>query len=160
MDIKHQISWRFRELKRSIQNVVYYLPIIWKDRDWDHGYMETIMLAKLKKWYKRYSNIDGLPLPYEGIEKDLQAMRICINILQRRKDSWYDEVCHSRYGYKIEMKFVKIPNTDLSEIVFEGLSKEEDIAHIELRNKCNQVYKRDWKLYCTIFEKYFEKWWD
>ena len=33
----------------GIVNVFKWLPIIWRDRDWDYGYFDDIILFKLKQ---------------------------------------------------------------------------------------------------------------
>lgn len=153
------MKYWFRDLKTGISNLIYYFKVIWNDRQWDHVYLENLMLAKLERWYKRYSG--NIQLPYEGVEKDLQAMRICINILKRRQSSWYTDVWHSKYAYKEEITFEQIPdNPEYSEMKSTGLTEEEKEKSSEWLQKCNKVEKRDWNIYCDILKKYGERWWD
>lgn len=149
----------FIDLERGISNLIYYFKVIWKQRDWDHAYMEELLLTKLERWYKRYSG--NIQLPYEGIEKDLQAMRICINILKRRRDSWYTDVWHSKYAYKEDYVFEPIPDKlGYCEMKSIGLTEEEKEKSTEWLHKCNKVEKRDWEIFCDILKKYGERWWD
>lgn len=80
--------WYF--ITRGIKNLVYWFPLIWNDRDWDHAYMEYILLHKLKRMYKRFSDPTAtyVDWTYEYSAKALQALRICIVILERRKSSF------------------------------------------------------------------------
>jgi hypothetical protein len=169
-----QLRIFFKELNRSLHNLKYYFKVIWEDRQWDHQYMEDLMLAKFEKWYKVYSS-DNVPFPYEGIEKDVQAMRICINILKRRKEGWYTNVWYSKYAFREETIWEEIPEGDntynifkednptnqkLFEMKSKGLTEEESKKSHEWLINCNKVEERDWIIFCDILKKYNNKWWD
>lgn len=77
----------------GITNLIQWLPIIWQDRDWDHAYLEELMLFKLTRMYKRFSNPEETYVDWDGEHaKDLKALRICITILERRKNNFYYEI--------------------------------------------------------------------
>src|SRR5574343_1898758 len=40
---------RMRELLRSIIRICQWIPILWKDRDWDHGFLTNIVVFKLQR---------------------------------------------------------------------------------------------------------------
>jgi hypothetical protein len=39
--------WRLRRFKRRLFNLVRWLPVIWKDEQWDHHYIFEILKHKL-----------------------------------------------------------------------------------------------------------------
>lgn len=39
--------WRIRQFKRRLTNLFRWLPIIWKDEQWDHHYIFEILKYKL-----------------------------------------------------------------------------------------------------------------
>jgi len=43
------IQYPLKSLKQSIKNIIYYFPIVWKDRDWDGSFIYEILKSKLKK---------------------------------------------------------------------------------------------------------------
>lgn len=149
-----KIKYLYKDFVKGIKNLIYYFPTIWGDRDWDHGYLENLMYIKFKKWYKEYSSPD-LMMSYVGIEKDLQAMRICINILERRKTDWYTDGWYNKYAYKAIYY-----TTDHNEWKHKGLTDEEEKKNIEWLKKYDKVKERDWQIFCRIFEKYLNRWWD
>lgn len=116
----------------SIKNLIKWLPIIWKDRDWDHAYVEDILLFKLNNMYKRFSNPDSTYVDWEtdSTSEALKALKLCIQILERRRDNYYTEYWWSR-----------------------GQTDEDLILSAQLE-------ERDWKLFCLMMEKYFNYWWD
>lgn len=143
----------------GIRNVVHYLPVIWKDRDWDHGYLEDILYAKYTKWYKRFSQPD-LYSAYVGMEKDVQAMRILLTILERRRTNWYTNQWYNKYAYKEKFVFSPIEDSDYSELTTEGLTSEESNKSSDLLVLMDNIEERDWKIFCRILEKYHARMWD
>lgn len=43
-------------IKCGIPNVIKWMPVVWKDRNWDFAYMDYMIVQKLKFMYKVYSN--------------------------------------------------------------------------------------------------------
>ena len=44
----HTMTWSIRNFFYSIRNLMYWLRIIWKDRDWDWTFIYVILEHKLK----------------------------------------------------------------------------------------------------------------
>ena len=153
-----RLNYYLKEIKEGISNLLYYFKVIWRDRNWDHAYMDAIVLAKYKRWYKVYSG--DIPLDYVGRDKDLQAMRILIEILERRKSDFYTEIWHSRYGHKIKYDFEPSTDSKLFILKSRGLTEEEEKLSSELLKASYRCEIRDWKSYSQITEKYYNKFWD
>ena len=96
--------WRFKELKRSIKNLWKWLPIIWKDRDWDHFYIYEIIEFKLRKQANYISTMDR----HTRAQEDARDMLTCSELINRVKDGYYD----SEYMdyHESEFKFLDIPD--------------------------------------------------
>lgn len=126
------LGQKIRYFKNSIKNLIKWFPIIWQDRDWDHGYVEDILLFKLNNMYKRFSDPDATYVNWESkhAKPALKALKLCVQILERRRDNYYTEYWWSR-GQTTE-----------------GLKIS---AQLEVR---------DWRLFCKLMEKYFGYWWD
>lgn len=82
------VGW-FYKIKYGVSNLIKWFPIVWKDRNWDHYYIDAILHFKLRNAYKALvgSNVD-----WKMHKKDLQALRICISILDRRLNDWHYNV--------------------------------------------------------------------
>lgn len=89
--IKYRVRQWFNPFLTGIKNIWYWLPVIWKDHDWDHGYMEYILLHKLKRMYARFldPNQSYVNWNEEAAAKQLQALKLCIIILERMKTSFH-----------------------------------------------------------------------
>lgn len=72
----------FRELKRSLHNLRVYLPIIWKDRDWDQTYLYDLLAFKLRKMHTYRLN-DPSYMPSVGDEKINKVILECAILADR-----------------------------------------------------------------------------
>lgn len=119
-----------RNFIRGIQNIWRWLPVIWRDRDWDNYYIEVILHTKLVYTYNFFlskhavTNWDSLDQ-----RKSLQALSICIIILERRKKDFYLNLC----------------------VDFDSLKQAEAVQQCE---------KRDLIVLGKLLGKYLPYWWD
>lgn len=75
---------------KGIKNLWFWIPIIWGDRDWDHAYIENILYHKLVNTYNFFISKDSVTnweVPEQA--KSLQALKICIDILDRKRNGFY-----------------------------------------------------------------------
>ena len=75
----------YYDVKYGIENLIKWVPIIWKDRDYDWNYIFYILEAKLKKHLKRLENIQL----YVNQEKDVKIIRICLKLINRITEENY-----------------------------------------------------------------------
>jgi len=124
--------WRIKIFITGIKNLIYYLPVIWKDRDWDFAYVNDILEVKLKKVYKRYSTKEY----FENQDKNTnKPLRICLELLKREHNRFYWKTSnYDKRSYSEDSKF-KYCNAD----------------NCEYRNK-------EWLF--DILKKYYVYWWD
>ena len=69
---------RPRAIRRGIRNLIFWIPIIWHDVDFDYGPLLDMMrasLGKLEPWIR-----DGYSM---GGEKDADKIRVCLLLLDR-----------------------------------------------------------------------------
>jgi hypothetical protein len=89
---KISLWWRFdgkyypKFLKYGIKNIIYWFPIIWKDRNWDHSYILTILQHKLKAQAKYIGSKDR----HTRAKQDARRMKICINLIEKLQESFYE----------------------------------------------------------------------
>lgn len=150
---------RIRNIFRSLYNLFYYFKTIWNDRDWDHMYIEELHLKKFKKAYK-FRTTSKYCMRCEGQEKYDQALRICINILERRQKDWYTEVWYEWEGKYIDYEWIDVPGSKLVELKSHKNPKNLAGYVEDYRDKTQSVEERDWKNYCEIIKKYQRHWWD
>jgi len=178
---EHNGKYLHLNFKRGIKNLWYWLPVIWKDRNWDHQFIFDILSHKLKAQAK-YISTYGL---HVNNWKDERDMMICVRLIEKVQEEWYSmeymdyhktkhwfEPCDDKEGYSTwESKeleenfddyFAKYPLIYKRVMNGEGWLKIEDendkdriasnIAHIN--------HDRARKLLFKIIEQNIEKWWD
>ena len=113
--------WRFKELKRSIKNLWKWLPIIWKDRDWDHFYIYQIIEFKLRKQANYISTMDR----HTRAQEDARDMLTCAELINKVKEGYYDGE-YMDY-HESEILFLDIEDKpDYSEIKMNTISEDFD----------------------------------
>lgn len=75
----------FKQTKQGIKNLWYWLPIIWKDRDWDSHYIFEVLKHKLKAQAKYIGDNDR----HTRAQQDASRMRICVRLIEKVQDEAY-----------------------------------------------------------------------
>ena len=77
--------YRVRNFIRNVKRVWYWLPIIWKDRDWDYYYIYEMLKQKLIK-VEQYILKDGIHI-YNDV--DAANIRTAINMIEKVQNEYY-----------------------------------------------------------------------
>lgn len=84
-NVTSDLKWRYKSLKRSLINLVRWLPIIWKDRDWDKYYLETMLIAKLNQMATYFDTYGH----HTYADYHAAKMRTASKLLLRIQDDYY-----------------------------------------------------------------------
>ena len=88
-------TWWY-DLKYGIENVFHWVPVIWKDRNWDHYFIYVILRHKLRlmeiqiREYGHHVNKD----------RDADNIKVCVNLLDRLIADEYSEMAFKRHEEK------------------------------------------------------------
>ena len=63
----------------GFKNIIKWLPIIWKDRDWDDHFIWEILKTKLKHQADYISKQDR----HTQAQYDAQKMRLCVSLIEK-----------------------------------------------------------------------------
>ena len=74
-----KIGWRIRDVNRSIQSLIKWFPIIWKDRDFDHSFIFTILKFKLQNQAKYIGKQDR----HTRAKRDAETMTTCVRLIEK-----------------------------------------------------------------------------
>jgi hypothetical protein len=178
----HDGKYLHKEIKWGIQNLIYWFPIIWKDRNWDGHYIYEVMKHKLKA----QANYIGRRDFHTRAQLDAKRMRLCVSLIEKVQDDFYqmeymdyhkDRVwftpCEDRpdlHQYnseevweKYDEYFKKYPLVYKRVLKGEGSidrkGREED-KHIIAMNIAYLNHDRARKLLFRIMEENIEGWWD
>ena len=69
----HEGKYYHKMFKTGVQNLIYWFPIIWKDRNWDSHYIFEIMMHKIKAQSKYIGARDI----HTRAQRDAEIMMTC-----------------------------------------------------------------------------------
>jgi len=177
-----EARYYLKDFTKGIKNLWYWIPVIWKDRNWDDSFIFTILSHKLKAQAK-YIGSRGIHL---SAERDAEIMMTCVRLIEKVREEWYGmeymdyhktkhwfEPCEDKEGYSTwESKlleenfddyFSKYPLIYKRVINGEGVFKmdgREDNKRIIAMNISHINHDRARKLLFKIMEQKIEGWWD
>lgn len=82
---EHDGRYYHKYLKQGVKNIIYWFPIIWKDRHWDSHYIFDILKHKLKA----QANYIGSNDRHTRAQQDARRMRLCIKLIEKIQDDEY-----------------------------------------------------------------------
>lgn len=74
-----------RDIAQGFKNLWKWLPVIWKDRDWDDFYIFEVLKYKIKNT----ADYTEKKQRFVGWEKEVRYMRICVKLIERLQDEYY-----------------------------------------------------------------------
>ena len=105
-EFKYQYIWG--DFKIGVKNIIYWLPVIWKDRNWDYRYIYTILEHKLKSQSDYIGKMDR----HVTAKRDAEVMMTCVRLIDKVDDEFYSleytdyhktkhwfEPCEDKEGY-------------------------------------------------------------
>lgn len=182
-------SWWNREGKyyhkmfiTSVRNLIYWFPIIWKDRNWDSHYIFEIMAHKIKAQSKYIGSRDI----HTRAKRDAEVMMLCVRLMKsvqhefysseytdyHKTKNWFEDI-EDRPGLsKWESRlleenfddyFAKYPLIYKRVLNGEGhfkLKGREDNKQIIAMNIAHINHDRARNLLFKIMGEHIERWWD
>ena len=112
------VHWRIRYFFKGIWNIIRWVPILYKDRDWDDYYLTKIIQKKIEHQRKYLVNANR----HTNIDNDNKYMTLILNLIEREHKDYY---ALEKYNY-CEQKFVMDDNDSFSlevETVWENLDE-------------------------------------
>lgn len=178
----HEARYYLKDFTTGIKNLWYWIPVIWKDRNWDDSFIFTVLSHKLKAQAK-YIGTHGL---HVNNWKDERDMMICVRLIEKVQEEWYSmeymdyhktkhwfEPVPDKPGYSsweskqleenFEDYFAKYPLIYKRVINGEGIFKLEGTDDDKQRIAMNIAHinhDRARKLLFKIMEQQIERWWD
>ena len=81
----HDGKYYHKYFKNGVKNLWYWLPIIWRDRNWDGHYIYEIMKHKLKA----QANYIGITDRHTRAQLDAKRMRLGVSLIEKVQDDLY-----------------------------------------------------------------------
>jgi hypothetical protein len=179
---EHDGKYYHKYFKTGVKNIIYWFPIIWKDRNWDSHYIFEIMKHKLSA----QANYIGTNDRHTRAQQDARRMRLCVKLMSKVQEEdytmeymdyhkdriWFTD-CEDRPGSslmnseqvweKFDDYFKKYPLIYKRVMNGEGVFKREgreDDKQIIAMNIAHINQDRAHKLLFKIMEENILGWWD
>jgi hypothetical protein len=181
---EHDGRYYHKYFKQGIKNLWYWLPIIWKDRNWDDHYIFEILKHKLKAQAQYIGDRDW----HTRAQLDAKRMRLCVKLIEKVQDETYateymdyhrDRVwftpCEDRPGsslYNSQEIWEKYDELFKKyKLIYRKVLKgagpftldgrdESDMKRIIAMNICHINQKRAQDLLFKIINENINRWWD
>ena len=91
MFTKIRIWWRWngrymhKDFAQGVKNLWKWFPIIWKDRDWDHNFIYTLLAKKLE-FQAKYIGNRGI---HVDAKRDAERMMLVAKLIKLQQDDFY-----------------------------------------------------------------------
>lgn len=143
----------------KIVKIIQWLPIIWKDEDWDYAYLLILLQYKLKRMkaclgYDKYIKHRELRDTIIDINKCISAIDEYINSDDIFEE--YYEKCPVEIGHESkDSKYISINIKTGKE-----LTEEENHAFVQHIIKRNEFEQEKWNAIWDRLKDYAQKFWD
>jgi hypothetical protein len=182
----HDGQYYHKYVKMGVKNLIYWFPIIWKDRNWDSHYIFEIMKHKLAG----QADYIGRRDLHTRAQEDASKMRLCVKLMglvqeefysseysdYHKTKHWFEDI-EDKPGYsswesrlleeKFDDYFKKYPLIYKRVINGEGVFPLGDYDNVSTDKKQRIAmnighinHDRAKKLLFKIMESEIEKWWD
>lgn len=158
-----------RDFTIGISNLRRWLPIVWKDRDWDKHYLMEPLLFKLRnhiEYTKNHGHLASGP-------DQIRSMTECLELLEKVHGEWtnyeYPEILkhEARWG-KSDFYSVKCENRPGIYVLKDRNDERYTEQELNIKRQstlmasriAHNKRKRDFEVAMEIFVKNFDSWWD
>jgi hypothetical protein len=140
----YNVGWNIKYMYQSIKNLIRWLPVIWKDKDWDDHFIWEILKTKLKHQSQYIGNRDF----HTRAKYDSERMMWCVRLIDKIQDEFYSseymDYHVSNYNWldiedKPDYKELKIE--EVSENYDDYIAKHKAAVRKILSNKELQVFE-------------------
>jgi len=158
-------STLYYRTKYGIRNLIVWFPIIWRDRDFDHAYLFTMLeykFSRMEKLFRKYGHL-------VSSDRNAHTTMICKNLCKRLADDDYTNPYEKRNRPHTEWfrkKLQEAMHRELDEkgciVIVRHYKLDEPDSRWILPAHEHEVYlaDQDLELLCKLIQKHSRGWWD
>lgn len=164
-----KLVWRrikefFHSLKYSFGNLIYWFPVIWSDRNWDHAFLTTIVLHKLKHmrdYYQAGVNVWSADAPITA-----EQINEVIELIEKVEADNYEETIDPHFNDWIyEGRPLLVEERDeegnVHHLFNSSKWSEEELAHRQkVYEEAEKQTQADLDKAYGLIAKNIRRWWD
>jgi len=148
-------------ITQGIKNIIIWLPVIWKDRDFDHSYMYEILYFKLKNMQEFFDS--DCPMCANSKRKAKQiiiAKNLCKRLIEQQYLMNALTEYHKKYGEdSFDWHTEPTENPKLHRLVWDW-SEQQHKEFTRASNHSDYMEQQDLDYLFKHMRKYIQGWWD
>lgn len=157
---------RIRRFLRKIRRIFEYLPVIWKNEDFDHHYIFTLLKYKLERTKKSFkeSKIYDHSINIQKIET---AIRLLDIVIEEQYVYDIDETFCEILGKDVKISLNFYPDKDDPELFgitlqIDGrdMTEEEEELYQKVTKECYKKQRRAQRVLFEFLDHNIQSWWD
>ena len=156
----------FRSIKFFIHNLIYWLPILWHDRDWDYNYLLYILIHKLngmERLFREHGHLENS----EEVANEIQSVVHDLSIVEGGLLDQAAYAEHERKWGEVSLEYLPTNNKEFFELRMNYPSaitqKHVEEAQADLMRLAKQADEDTFNLLLDAFTRMGEQlheWWD
>lgn len=124
----------YHNIVEGLRSLFYWLPVIWKDRNWDYQFTLNVLEHSLRRLYKF---LNGPDCAAWQPKSRIRQLRVCLLLLERMRGCYIDKAGKTEPRYVVGGMYADWNSDD-----------------------CRYLEEQDWKYLWGLLEKYMRNWWD
>ena len=145
--------WHVRLFFTKLFKVLAYIPVLWNNEDFDHGYILKLLRYKIARTRDHIAKHHKLHTEWQ---KDVWNMNFAILLLDRIiADDYFVEEWHTHFE-----KWEKKPVLEGDHYVWPSMSDEERAEWEPLHQKTVKAEQDDWHNLWKFLDEHLKEWWD
>jgi hypothetical protein len=171
--------YKINRFFKRFYNLYRWLPIIWKDQDWDTDFIWEIWKFKLKN----QADYIGKKGHHVNNERDAERMMTCVKLMEKIQSGYYSNEPHTYHRIRWNWEEYEKSTDEFFELKSETLSEHFDDYFKKYVRIYRLVKKGDWygfeqstegaayaighinhdravKLLFKLLENHIQEWWD
>lgn len=172
--LRFSAPYIFRDFITGVKNLIYWFPIIWKDRNWDDFFIFAILKHKLISQAKYISSRNI----HTNAKRDAEIMMTCVRLIDKIQEEYY--VMERTKYVKLDMSFedniitFNLVDDNIEEyfkkypLIYKKVISGHGLYNLTADASNDMIamgmaylnHQRAKKLLFKIIEENIEKWWD
>lgn len=150
----------YYNIRNGLENLLIWLPVIWKDRDFDEYYVFKLLYKKFENMEKFFNS----EFTWSADAKKMaQEIKIAKNLVKRIIDDNYLENAlteyHKKYG-DLKYSFKQVEGQpNLVKLIWDETEESQKIFR-RCSKHSNYMKKQDLEYLFNYLNKNISKWWD
>lgn len=157
----------FRHFFENIYHVLHWIPVIWKDRDWDYSFIYFLLEFKLKNMIHFFKNYTHTAEPTNT--EIINTINECVKLLDKIQNNNYSQDALKQIGFKdkypdfkLHMEFVPVEGheKEYSTINWNFENEEQEKYYNQNHAVAEQLETNDIDRLFDLMAENIRNWWD